>query len=65
MTATEILKAIKDNYWEHLEMMTPEERFIIISRELARALAFEMAEKEYYKECFEALCRGKLTHEKN
>lgn len=57
MTATEILQAIKDNYWEHLEMMTPEERFIIISRELAKQLAFEMAEKEYYKTCFEGLCK--------
>lgn len=57
MTASEILQSIRDNYWEHLEMMTPEERFIVITRALAQALAFEKAEKEYYKECFDALCK--------
>jgi len=57
MTHVEILQMIKDKYWEHLEMMTIYERYIIVTRELAYWLSLEMAEKEYYKECFEIMCR--------
>ncbi len=57
MKSTEILQKIHHDYWEHLEMMSSEERFIIITRELAKQLAFEIAEKDYYKKCFETLCK--------
>lgn len=52
MTPQEILDDINNAYSEHLEMMSIEEKYIIITRTLANKLAFEMAEKAHYKESF-------------
>lgn len=53
MTPTQILNEINETYSEYLEMMSVEEKFIIIRNTLAQKLAFEMAEKDHYKKCFE------------
>lgn len=54
MTPKEILNDMYTDYSEYLEMMNDKEKFIIIQQALAQKLAFEIAEKEYYKKCFEA-----------
>ena len=57
MTPTQILNEIDETYSEYLEMMTTEEKFILIKNTLAQKLAFEIAEKDYYKTCFEGTIR--------
>ncbi len=52
MIPTQILKEINETYAEYLEMMSVEEKFIIITNNLTQKLAFEMAEKDHYKTCF-------------
>lgn len=52
MTPQQILHDINEEYLEYLEMMTVEEQFILIRNALAQKLAFETAEKEYYKSCW-------------
>lgn len=52
ITATDILNEINEKFSEHLEMLSKEEKLILITRNLAQKLAFEIAEKEHYKTCF-------------
>ena len=59
MNPQQILFEINEEYLEYLEMMTVEEQFILIRNALAQKLAFEMAQKDHYKQCFESLCYGK------
>jgi hypothetical protein len=53
MTPQNILEEINDMFSEYLEMMTPEEKLIVIKNALAQKLAYEMTMHEHYKICFE------------
>ena len=52
MTPQQVLQDVYNQYEEHLEMMSIEEKFILITNNLAMKLAIEMAEKDHYKTCF-------------
>lgn len=52
MTSAQILNEINEKYSEHLEMMSIEEKFIIMKNVLAQKVAEEMAWKEHYKSCW-------------
>mgnify|MGYP001608080677 CR=1 FL=1 len=60
MKSQEILNDINETYSEYLEMMSIEEKFIIITQTLAQKLALEMAEKDHYKTCFEASINNRM-----
>ena len=52
MKAQEIIQEIYNQFEEHLEMMSVEEKLILIRNTLAQKLAEEMALKEHYKTCW-------------
>lgn len=52
MTPQQILNQINETYSEHLEMMSLEEKFLLITNNLAVKLSIEMAERDHYRTCF-------------
>ncbi len=53
MTPQQVLQDVYNQYEEHLEMMSTDEKFILITNTLSQKLAFEIAMKDHYKSCFE------------
>lgn len=52
MKAQEIIQEIDNQFEEYLEMMSTEEKLILIRNALAQKLSEEIAWKEHYKTCW-------------
>ena len=60
ITSSQILKEINETFSENFEKMSEKERLIVIKNVLSQKLAFEIAEKEYYKSCWNAAMKSSI-----
>jgi hypothetical protein len=54
MSQANIIEEINETYSEYLEMMSTEEKFVLITNVLLQKLSQETIWKEHYKSCWNA-----------